>query len=379
MNNKQEHYLNIIEKLRPVLVETKTLDWCEPDQLASVCDTVSAKWQADYHLLQTRLPDILDVNKSVAESTAATYDFLAEIVSGQAPSLVSCVTYVADFIGLELTPDLQQSLILAALLGDVESTVAYHNNGHYLKVLLQTIRLAVAHNTLFTGTSQALNNENGLLLMIAACVHDLGHDGTGNMAKGVFKQSRLELQSIDIIEPYLTASGLDEQYRYALRVMILSTDVTPMNDSANPMNQMKAAYRFHFRGDKDKVDSLHLDPSMRALQSNEKLTLMSALLHEADIATSAGISYEVTQYETILYREEVCEDDARPQHVVDFIDNICKREFLTDASQRLFGANLARIYAQASEAAKNGNESFGTITNNALLALAAAGDQDTVN
>lgn len=379
MDKKQEEYLGIIENLRPVLVETKALNWCDPRHLASVCDTVTAKWQADYHLLNTTLPGILDVNLSVTESTQATHDFLAEISFGQAPSLTACVAYVADFIGLNLTPDLQQSLILAALLGDVENTVPYHNNGHYLKVLLQTVRLAVAHNTLFTGTDQALNNENGLLLMIAACIHDLGHDGTGNMFRGVFKQSRLELQSIDIIQPYLTASGLDEKHMDALRVMILSTDVTPVNDAANPMNQMKAAYRFHFRGDKDKVDSLHLDASMRPLQKDEKLTLMSLILHEADIATSAGITYEVTQYETILYRDEICEDEAKPIHVVDFIDNICRRTFLTDAGQRLFGANLARIYAQASEAAKNGNEAFGTIQNNSLLASMAAESEDTVN
>ncbi|MCB1563232.1 MAG: hypothetical protein KDJ75_06620 [Alphaproteobacteria bacterium] len=278
--------------------------------------------------------------------------------SGVCPSLVALCAYACD--NFEITrPDLVYPLLTAAVLGEVENNQTYHSNMHYRKVLMQIMRLCSVHNDIYEGTIRAFDEGQRALLLIAACVHDLGHDGNGNMIKGVFFKSRMERLSFEFSRPFLERAGLaDAGELEKLAVMLLCTDVTPLNSPMNPVNQMKSAYRFHFLGDDRKVDSLNLEKDLRVLQKDKKLTMMSLILHEADVATSAGLGYEMTQYETALYRKEVCDDEARPHHIVDFLNNICQRSMLSEAAQKLYAANLARTLILAEEAVKNGDEPF---------------------
>ena len=124
------------------------------------------------------------------------------------------------------------------------------------------------------------------------------------------------------------------------------------------MMQMKAAYRFHFLGEKKKFERLNLSPALKLLEKNEKVCLMACLLHEADMATSAGLTYEMTSYETVLVRDEIGTRDAKPEHIIEFLDVICQRQFLSEAGQKLYAANMGRIYALAEEAVKDGNALF---------------------
>lgn len=360
MSGIQNQLAEEISALQSVLFDEGLANWTELQHIQSSYNTVINACDSDRKALEVQAKFIFDPSLSIKDATRQTEDLLAAWNYGDAPSCSALIAFTRDRLNLNISPDLSHSLALAALLSDVKNTVPYHNNLHFKKVVFQAIRLIVSHNDLFGGSKKALSDADIALLLLAACIHDLGHDGTGNMLRGVFKQSRLEQQSLDILIPYLEKTGLtpDSDEVSALNVMILSTDVTPINDLGNPMNQMKAAYRFHYLGDNQKVDSLHLDGNMKPLQKNEKLSLMSLLLHEADIATSAGVSYQITQHETILYREEVCEDGACPQHVVDFLNNICQRQFLSEAGQRLFGANMARILAQAEDNAQDGNEEY---------------------
>lgn len=277
--------------------------------------------------------------------------------AGEAPSLVAMCIHAAEQFHLQLDPDALQRLLIAGTLGEVENPLPYHNNLHYKKVLLQLLQLIAVHNGIYDGTKRALTVEQIALLMVAACVHDLGHDGRGNTIKGVFQAGRLERRSFDIAAYYFKAAGCGDEAAMAIvRAMLLTTDVSPLGDPANLMNQMKSAYRRRFFGSRGQAELLNLDPELKTLEQDEAMAIMCLLMHEADIATSAGLDYEVTKYETALYRLEIGESEARPQHVVDFLNDVCQRRMLSDAGQQLYAANMARIFALAEEDIKNGNQ-----------------------
>lgn len=369
MATTSSSYKEIVKSLYPLVTSAEYAEWTSPEALASAHERVLKHLEGDIAELQNNAADLLSPDTSVQASTGMTAHILKSWHLGSSPSLTALMCWGLDTLEIRLQPDLLQAALLASILGEVEHDPLYHNNMHFRKVLLQTIRQIAMHNQLFKGTVRALGDEQAGLMMLTACIHDLGHDGTGNMVRGVFKQSRLELRSIAILQPYLARCGItyDDPRGKAIKTMILATDVTPISDPGNPVNQMKAAYRFHFLGDKEKVDSLHLDKELNILQKNPELTVMSLLLHEADVATSAGLTYEVTQFETILYRLEICEDAARPRHVIDFIKNICQRHFLSDAGQRLYGANMARIFAQLETDEASGNITFGDVETSLFL------------
>ncbi|MBP7721769.1 MAG: hypothetical protein KA155_04450 [Alphaproteobacteria bacterium] len=279
-------------------------------------------------------------------------------IAERAPSLSALAIFVAKYLGTNMPPEIARAVLAASVLGEVENNLPYHNNLHYKKVLFQTARLIAMHNNIYEGTDQTFNCKKIGMLMIAACIHDLGHDGRGNTIKGVFEPGRLERRAFKLAFPYLEACGLDYADLEKLRVMLLCTDVAPLGDPANPVNQMKSAYRYHFLGQKRKTGPLNLDEDLEPLQRDADLTMMCAILHEADIGTSAGLDYNVTTYETGLYKREMGEEQAFPKDIVDFLNDICQRQMLTDAGQRLFAANMARIFALAEREIADGNHAF---------------------
>jgi hypothetical protein len=219
--------------------------------------------------------------------------------------------------------------------------------------------MIVRHNSIYAETSNAFGPEQMGMLMIGACIHDLGHDGVGNTVDGVHETGRLEKRSFEFARPYLMAAGLDNEDRLAdLRIMLLCTDVSPLYSPDTPVNQMKAAYQYHYLGGKEGGSAPELNDDLKILLDRPDLTLMGLILHEADIAASAGLDYVVTKYETRLYRDEIAHEKAGPQHVLNFLDEICQRQMLSGAGQKLYAANLARICALAEEGVKEGNQPY---------------------
>lgn len=274
---------------------------------------------------------------------------------GNPPSLAALCIYAIENLNLKLLPDAVQAILGGAVLGEVEHSLPYHNNMHFRKVLLQLLRLVHVHNQIYKDTPHALDDNQIALLIIACCVHDFGHDGMGNTLKGIHHPGYVERRSFTMASPYLSKLGMSEPGLYDLKVALLSTDVSPLADPGNYMNQMKAAYRFHFLGERKGLQTLNLDAELSRLQKNAALATMSLMLHEADISTSAGIDYDITKYETAIYAQEIGED-AKPSHIVEFLDTVCQKRMLSDSAQKLYAANMARILALAAEDVKNGNQ-----------------------
>ena len=347
----------MFESLKSIVQQVKPGPWASEEAIIAALDDALAELDKDVIALKEQ-SFIFPGSEDAADGTGDTIAYLRSwYVTGESPSLLAMAKAACEVF--EITdPDRVHLLMMAAILGGVDHDLPYHNNLHFKKVLLQLIRLIAVHNSIYSDTGKALEPNEIAMLLTAGCIHDLGHDGLGNTVKGVFHCGRLERQSFDFAEPYLLATGGSPQDMEALRTMILTTDVSPLGEATNSMNQMKAAYRFHFMGERTRHQRLNLSDDLSALEQDAKLTLMACLLHEADIATSAGLDYTVTQFETCQYREEIGGSDARPDHIMAFMGAVCQRRFLSDAGQKLFAANRARICALAEEDIRNGNEAF---------------------
>lgn len=279
---------------------------------------------------------------------------------GRMPGLAALCLLACERLGVG-DPDLVRSVVVAAILGEIPKSLSYHNNEHFRKVLLQAIRTIFVHNRIYDGTAWSLDERQVALVLIAACVHDLEHDGLGNTIRGVFEQGRLERLSFELARPYLVAAGLDDGTDLlALQVMLLTTDVAPLGDPTSPMRQMKAAYRFHFLGER-RGEPLNLSRDLALLEKSPAVAQMALILHESDVATSAGLDYGLSQYETSLYCQETGAEDARPSHVLAFLEQVCQRQFLGAAAQKLYSANMARIYALAEQDVRAGDVPYALV------------------
>ena len=360
----------------PDLIEIVGGVWVDQKIVRKSLDRISAALENDLKALRVQASFIFSTKTEVESLTGQNVELLRRWqMMGDSPSLTALSIFALEHFRVFAPEDLLRAVLIASVLGEVENDLSYHNNMHYRKVLLQLIRMISVHNDIYAGTARAFDEQQIGLLITAACMHDLGHDGKGNTVKGVFEQGRLERRSFELALPYFKAAGLnDPEALEAIKVMLLCTEVTPLGDPGNPMSQMKSAYRYHFLGHKTKTHTLNLDPDLARLQRDHDLVMMSLVLHEADIATSAGLSYAVTKYETIIYMQEIKKEQACPQHVVDFLNQICQRQMLSDAAQRLYAANMARIYALAEEDVKNGDQSFPPPQHSDFLLAHGAGD-----
>jgi hypothetical protein len=345
-----------------------SLQWLSQAQLVDRIDEISHNLSRDQENLRTQAGFIFSTADEVESHTRRTIDlFRLWAISGACPSLLALIMFSLDHLRVK-DDGMKKMAIAAAILGEIDNNNAYHNNMHFRKVVFQMIRMIAMYNFIYEGTSRAFDDRQICTLLASACIHDLAHDGKGNTIKGVYIPHRLEQNSFDIAAQVFRALDLgDDQVLNNIRTILLCTDVTPINDPANAINQAKAAYRFHFLGGKKHMDGLNLDDDLKKMETCPVLAVMCLMMHEADIATSAGLHYSITKYETGLLRAEIGDGIARPEHVIDFLRDICNRQMLSEVGQRLYAANLARIYALAEEDFKRGNEPFPDIARSEFM------------
>ena len=92
-------------------------------------------------------------------------------------------------------------------------------------------------------------------------------------------------------------------------------------------------------------------------------------MHEADIGTSAGLAYNLTTYESALYKREMGEMQAFPRDVVGFLRDVCQRAMISDAGKKLFAANMARVLALAERDVADGNHAYPQPESSEFLSL----------
>lgn len=278
--------------------------------------------------------------------------------AGGSPSLPAIMALAVRIFDLSVDEPTVRAAMIGALLGEIPNTLQYHGNLHYRKVLLHTIRLAAANNQIFAGTDQVIGKDRIALLLAAACVHDVGHEGGDNLRDGVYTPGYMEQRALDIVRPYMDAIGLPEEQRKDLETIVFCTDITFFAGDNSPCIRMKKIFRHVFWGDDVGDASLLMMGRLRRYEDDALLVRMAMLLHEADIVTSAGLSYEQTMHETINIMEEREMKIAGPKIVLNFLREQLGQNLYTEAARQIFGPNMAAIIRQAEADLAAGRQTF---------------------
>ncbi len=294
--------------------------------------------------------------KAQSESTAQLMTSWRESESVVSiPAMMASVLSVFGFS--EKDHEQIKCILMAGVLAEVPNSLPYHNVMHFRKVVFHMIRMIIAHNYIFSGGQNVLKVGDVTQLLIAACIHDLGHDGGGNIVDRVYYMGRIEKRSFNLALPYLKACGLSEEFLENIRIMLIGTDASPFGDPFSPVCQIRAAYEYHYGSDEEEA-SLLLREDLSILRERSDLTLFCMMLHEADVMNSAGVSYEVTQKESVAIAREIG-TEASPEDTLLFLEKICHNEMQTHSAQYLAQDNFESIRMRIMDDYRNGNVPYG--------------------
>ena len=343
--------------------------WVDRDVLFATLDKISNDFDDDYTRALADLQYIFSENKDVVYQTAQTVSLLRRW--SEAETSVSTFSVVAaglKYFGFSSDKSDKDhgyilSTLMAAVLADVPNDLDYHNNLHFRKVVLHIIRMISAHNDIWSSGQNHLNKNSVSLLIAAAAIHDLGHEGDGNIIDRKYHMAQVERRSYGLAYPYLKAAGFSEETLGDMNIMLTTTDVSPFGDPISPASQMRRAYEFHYGSDdgvsEDNENStLMLSDDLKILGDRGILCLMCLMLHEADIMNSAAVDYDITCGESVSVSRELGLTQALPEGTLLFLERICSGQMLSDSARYLGSANLAKILECVMKDYKDGNKSY---------------------
>lgn len=348
----------LLAGLKPQVIAIQPDFFVEPSALGRKIDDMQDCFDADWDRIAA-ISDVLLDEDSSSYGKQAT-DIFSQWEAEGAPCMPALVAYTVNYWGLDLDDGAKRALLIVATLAELPNDLQYHGNDHYRKVLCHTIRLIATHNHLFEGqgSEHALDADDIVQLLIAACIHDLGHQGGDNMRDGIYAPGFLEQRAADIARPYLEAAGFDRDMIGNIETMVFCTDITFFAGDNSPCIRMKKIYKHFFWDDQTQDVSLTMMGKLRRFEDNPALAQMAMMLHEADIATSAGLSYEQTKRETINIMEERGLRSAGPRMVLAFLREQLGEMMFTEAGKQVFGAEMSEIVDRAEMDILAGRDSF---------------------
>lgn len=253
------------------------------------------------------------------------------------PSAAALALFCADRLGIRSNTRGFAALAAAGVLADIANPLPYHGNGHYKKVLLQAARQVATHNRI-SAPGERFSPRQTVLVLTAALLHDLAHDGRGNGAGDSHVPYRLEQKAADAARLFLRGAGLPEEDIRDVETMILCTDVTPMGDPAAPAQALKRLYLGEDGG-------AALPERLARLRGRPDLVRMAMVLGTADIAVSSGLTFERGMAEaSLLARETGIAAIGTAKAFFNFASGPAGAAVtLTPAGRRLYGPGHAAI------------------------------------
>jgi len=276
---------------------------------------------------------------------------------GGGPSMPAMIAHAIEVFGLNPASPCVRIAFLSAIFAEIPNSLQYHGNEHYRKVLFHSIRLVATHNRIFRDTNRAFSRDQIAILLAGSCIHDLGHAGGDNLRDGVYTPGQMEQRAINIAKPYFQAVGLSNDEIGDIETIVFCTDITFFAGDNSPCIRMKKIYKHYFWDDDSDV-SMMMMGKLRRYEERPRLVLMAMILHEADIATSAGLSYEQTMKETISIMEERGIKTAGPKTVIAFLREQLGETMFTEAGKQLYGKVMAQVIKQAEQDIERGRKTF---------------------
>jgi hypothetical protein len=337
------------------LLDAAHVAWVDHDTLKATQTRIELSIQNDL----LRLADVSDVlyGDDLTAYGARVYAVFSRWANdGGAPSLPAMMLSAFDQLGIDPDSALGKAGLVTALLSEIPNNLQYHGNEHYKKVLFHTIRLIVAHDKV--GGDLRLNDEDVGLLLIASCIHDLGHEGGDNLRDGIYTPGAMEQKALDYARPWLGDVGLSNDQMGLIETMVFCTDITFFAGDNSPCVRMKKIFAHYFEGYEGAEVADMMMGKLRRFEDNKKLSLMAMLLHEADVGTSAGVCYEQAKKETIAIMEERGLKTAGAKVLLAFLKDQLGSTMHTAAAKAVFGAAMQDIIAQAEADFERGALSF---------------------
>lgn len=330
-----------LQRLSNCLVETKGVsETLRRDALTGMKASLE-RWEADQAscaALATLFQD------NAAHIPEALSDILMQwINSGKTPSLLSLLGFVAEVMEIDETYPLMDLASICAILGDTQTRdLAFHNHDHVMHVTLTASVLGFHHNRMHRDSPLELSDF--LALFSAACIHDLGHDGQGNYAHdGRHMPSRLEIQSVEMAEPFMRTACQDEGVIQRIGMMIVATDVSESDGVVSPSNLLKLIMMARITGSALPVVPMYLND----FATDARLGLMALLLAEADVIPSMAMSYDMSRDRTVRIAKESQKLLPNAQTLCGFVDKICDGLLMSEVAKTIFEDSFRAIHQRA--------------------------------
>ena len=348
----------LFEELKLVLLSTRPgEDFFDPEILEQTIDKCRAAFAEDEQRMAAYTEVLYGEDyDTFGEKTTAIFSEWEE--AGGGPILPAMVASAIREFNLDMNKPLVKASLLAAIMAEYPNELQYHGNEHYRKVLFHVLRLMSVHNAMFDGTNRKLTNPHIAILLIGACVHDLGHEGGDNLRDGMYTPGHMEQFAMNLSRPYFEELGVDSDSFGELETIVFCTDITFFAGDNSPCVRMKKIYRHYFWDDDREDVSMMMMGKLRRFEDNPRLSLMAMILHEADVATSAGLSYEQTIKETIAIMEERGLKIAGPKTVLAFLREQLGETMFSEASKRLYGRVMIEVIRHAEADIERGRETF---------------------
>lgn len=211
----------------------------------------------------------------------------------------------------------------------------YHNFDHTFEVMLSSFCMANINNYLDYQGAIKLSDGDKKVLIIAALMHDFKHTGQGNNGQ----LCKMELESFNMAEKYLIDAGIDLAKRQIIKAMVLSTDLALTG-------YVDDVYKHLFLNkQKPKVDQKIAD--FAAYFNDPKTVYLSLILCDADLLSSAGLSYSKMISQTKKIMEEMKKSgispDDDPTVVFNSFSTNCFPKGFRSMPGKIFNSNYYQI------------------------------------
>lgn len=223
-----------------------------------------------------------------ASNTERLANFFLACRSGANPPLWNMVKTVFNEIekttgSIQLAP-----LKTACVEAEKHSNNPYHNEHHNREVTLVTSLLLLKHIT--DGNEDGFTARDARNLIMAAAVHDLGHDGGGNIVNGVHNPLRLELQALNLAANLWKDQDVTKEDLRFIQACIEPTDISSSEKIVSPRSSL--------------VETFNGASSKASVYNNKMWRTAAAMLSDADLAISAALSPDLFAVNSMMVEEE---------------------------------------------------------------------------